>query len=99
MFEQIQWRLRNAQRCAGLDPSLPEIMWAERYAQDVAELLRMVSNQITLKATCDVHGCEAPATCIIGCGEGHPSCDYHAQGADYIEPLADTDALLSEQTQ
>lgn len=38
---------------------------------------------------CDVLGCNAVSTCIVGCGQGHPSCDLHARGADYVFPSSE----------
>ena len=39
------------------------------------------------RTECDVIGCVELAICIVGGGQGHPSCEDHAKGADYISPL------------
>ena len=38
---------------------------------------------------CDVIGCDVLAICIVGCGQGHPSCERHAKGENYISPLSE----------
>lgn len=36
---------------------------------------------------CTVIGCGREATCVVGCGVGHLSCEQHAKMEDYVLPL------------
>jgi hypothetical protein len=58
-----------------------------RYNEQVSEVaFRRLTGELQPSPgiKCDVIGCDAPAICMIGTLDGHPSCELHARGADHI---------------